>query len=184
MGQAAQVVGAVMSVVGFFNQQDARDDQEEAMRRQEQAANEAAQARREELIAQKRRADIENMRSVRAAIRQQRAAEAGIIARGATTGTMASSGVAGGVSGVGSQLVANLGYMSDVADTQTASMAAATRAGEAQLAAGQANIAMSQASADYQSATQMMNMGGTIFSAGGGMDANKSIFKPVIEAFK
>jgi hypothetical protein len=55
-------------------------------------------------------------------------------------------------------------------------MAAAQRGGEAQLAAGQANIAMAQASADYQSATQMMNMGGTIFSAGGGTTPGKSIF--------
>jgi hypothetical protein len=179
MGQVAavaQVIGAVASVVGFFNQQNARSDQEEALKKQEQAANEAAQARRQELAAQKQRADIENMRSIRGAIRQQRAAEAGIIARGAVTGTSASSGVAGGVSGVGSQLAANLGYMSDVADTQTASMAAAQRGGEAQLAAGQANIAMAQASADYQSATQMMNMGGTIFSAGGGTTSGKSIF--------
>jgi len=183
MGQAAQVVGAVMSVAGFFNQQSARKDQEEAMRRQEQAANEAAAARRQELAAQKQRADIENVRSVRAALRQQYAASAGIIARGATTGTSGSSGVAGGVSNIGSQLASNLSYMSNVADTQTASMAAAERSGQAQLAAGQANIAMSQASADYQSATQMMNIGGTIFSAGGGTGED-SIFKPVIKAFK
>lgn len=175
MGAAVQAVSAVMSVVGFINQQNARDDQEEAMRRQEQAANEAAQARRQELAAQKQRADIENMRSVRAAIRQQRAAAAGIIARGATTGTSGSSGVAGGVSGLGSQLASNLGYMSNVADTQTASMAAAERGGQAQLMSGQANIAMAQASSDYQSATQMMNMGGTIFSAAGGLKPETSI---------
>jgi len=168
MGQAAQVIGAVMSVVGFTKQQDARDEQRKA-------AEEAANARRQELAAQKQRADIENVRSVRAAIRQQYATSAGIIARGATTGTSGSSGVSGGVSSTGAQLASNVSYMSNVADTQTASMKAAE-------AAGQANLAATQAGIDYQSATQMMNMGGTIFSAGGGT-GEKSIFNPVIKAF-
>lgn len=162
MGEVAQVVGAVMSVAGFSKQQDARDEQRKA-------AEEAAQARRQELAAQKARADIENTRSVRAAIRQQYAAQAGIVARGATTGTSASSGVAGGVASTGAQLAGNLSYMSNVADTQTASMQAAEAAGQANLAGVQANMDMAQGAA-------MSQMGGTIFSAGGGFDPKKSIF--------
>jgi hypothetical protein len=162
MGEVAQVVGAVMSVAGFAKQQDARDEQRKA-------AEEAAQARRQELAAQKARADVENTRSVRAAIRQQYAAQAGIIARGATTGTSASSGVAGGVASTGAQLAGNLSYMSNVADTQTASMQAAEAAGQANLAGVQANI-------DYAQGAAMSQMGGTIFSAGGGFDPKKSIF--------
>lgn len=162
MGEVAQVVGAVMSVAGFAKQQDARDEQRKA-------AEEAAQARRQELAAQKARADIENTRSVRAAIRQQYAAQAGIVARGATTGTSASSGVAGGVASTGAQLAGNLSYMSNVADTQTASMQAAEAAGQANLAGVQANMDMAQGAA-------MSQMGGTIFSAGGGFDPKKSIF--------
>lgn len=162
MGEVAQVVGAVMSVAGFAKQQDARDEQRKA-------AEEAAQARRQELAAQKARADIENTRSVRAAIRQQYAAQAGIVARGATTGTSASSGVAGGVASTGAQLAGNLSYMSNVADTQTASMQAAEAAGQANLAGVQANLNMAEGAA-------MSQMGGTIFSAGGGFDPKKSIF--------
>lgn len=169
MGEVAQVVGAVMSVAGFAKQQDARDEQRKA-------AENAANARRQELAAQKQRADIENVRSVRAAIRQQYATSAGIIARGATTGTSGSSGVAGGVASTGAQLAGNVSYMSNVADTQTASMAAAEAAGQANLASAQANI-------DYQTGSQMMQMGGTIFSAGGGTGED-SIFKPIIKAFK
>ena len=170
MGQAVQAVSAVMSVVGFMNQRDARDEQRKA-------AEDAANARRQELAAQKARADVENTRSVRAAIRQQYAAQAGIIARGATTGTSASSGVAGGVAGTGAQLASNLSYMSNVADTQTASMQAAE-------ASGQANLAMTQAGINMQSAQALSNVGGTIFSASGGTTPGKSIFDPMFKAMQ
>jgi hypothetical protein len=69
--------------------------------------------------------------------------------------------VAGGVSSVGSQLASNLSYMSDIADTQTASRDAAVIAGQAQYNMGVASGNLSQAQA-YE------KLGGTIFSEAGG----------------
>lgn len=70
--------------------------------------------------AQKRRADIENVRSVREQIRQARIAQANILNQGATGGTMGSSGVQGGIASVGSQLAGNLSYMQDIAEQNAA----------------------------------------------------------------
>jgi hypothetical protein len=151
----AAVGGALgMQAQGYLDAQDARKDQA--------AANQqAAVAREREFQAQTQRAEIQNVRAVRQQIRQQRAAAASIIGRGATTGTLGSSGVAGGVSSVGSQLASNLSYMSDIADTQTASREAAVIAGQAQYNMGVASGNLSQAQA-YE------KLGGTIFSAAGG----------------
>jgi hypothetical protein len=142
------------TAVGFVQGQEARKDQ--AAANQQMAA-----AREKEFQAQQQRAEIQNVRSVRQQIRQQRAAAASIIGRGATAGTLGSSGVAGGVSSTGAQLASNLSYMSDVADTQTASGQASVMAGQAQLAAGEAAGALSEAQA-------WQGLGGTIFGAAGG----------------
>ncbi len=153
------IVGAATSAVGFVQGQQARKEQA--------AANQQmAVSREREFQAQTQRAEIQNVRAVRQQIRQQRAAAASIIGRGATAGTLGSSGVAGGVSSTGAQLASNLSYMSDVADTQTASREASVMAGQAQFAAGEAAGRLSESQAWQQ-------LGGTIFTNAGGF---KTIF--------
>jgi hypothetical protein len=152
--EIAAFAGLGMTAVGFVQGQVARKDQ--AAANQQMAA-----AREKEFQAQQQRAEIQNVRGVRQQIRQQRAAAASIIGRGATTGTLGSSGVAGGVSSTGAQLASNLSYMSDIADTQTVSGEASVMAGQARLAAGQAAGALSEAQA-------WQGLGGTIFTAANG----------------
>lgn len=146
--------GVGMAAVGFMEQRQGR-------KAIEQGNVQAAAAREREFAAQTQRAEIQNIRAVRQQIRQQRAAAASIIGRGATTGTLGSSGVAGGVGSTQSQLTSNLNYMSDVADTQTESIAASRDAGQAQLAVGQGQARVSEGAA-------WMSLGTTIFSQAGG----------------
>lgn len=154
MGVTAAVVGAVVGGASFIQGQEARKDQADANRQM-------SVAREREFEAQRQRAEVQNVRSVRQQIRQQRAAAAAIMGRGATTGTLGSSGVAGGVGSTQSQLSSNLSYMSDIADTQTASAAASSAAGQAQYAMGEASGKLAEAQA-------WGNLSGTIFSASGG----------------
>lgn len=150
----ASIVGAVVQGIGFLNQQDARDEQRQANERM-------AAERRTQYENEQKRAEIQNVRQVRQQIRQQRLAAASIIGRGATTGTLSSSGVAGGVASTGSQLAGNMSYMSDIADVNTAQAASSQRFASAELQAG-------QAAGDYQMWGAVGNMGGTIFDKAGG----------------
>lgn len=152
--EIAAFAGLGMSAVSFVQGQEARKDQA--------AANQQmAVAREREFEAQRQRAEVQNVRSVRQQIRQQRAAAAAIMGRGATTGTLGSSGVAGGVGSTQSQLSSNLSYMSDIADTQTASA-------DASRAAGQAQYEMGVASGNLAEAQAWGSLGQTIFTQAGG----------------
>lgn len=149
-----QAIGAAASVIGFMGQQDARDEQ--------RAANEQMAAeRRTQYANEQKRAEIQNVRQIRQQIRQQRAAAASIVGRGATTGTLNSSGVAGGVSSTGSQLAGSLSYSSDIADVNTANAASSQRFASAEQQAG-------QAAGDYQMWGAVGALGGTIFDKAGG----------------
>jgi len=150
----ATVVGAGMSVAGFLGQQDAREEQQEASERM-------ASERRTQYANEQKRAEIQNVRAARQQIRQQRMAAASIIGRGATTGTLGSSGVAGGVASTGSQMAGNLGYMSDIADVNTAQGESSQRFASAEQQAG-------QAAGDYQMFGAIGSLGGTIFERSGG----------------
>ena len=79
----------------------------------------AASAQRDAMREEKKRADIQNVRSIRQNIRQARMAQATMTNQAALGGGMGGSALAGGVSSVGSQLAGNLGYMSDIADANT-----------------------------------------------------------------
>lgn len=147
-------VGAIVQAVGFFEQQDAREQQQQA---QESMAAE----RRTQYANEQKRAEIQNVRQIRQQIRQQRAAAASIIGRGATTGTLGSSGVQGGVSSTGSQLAGNVSYMSDIADVNTAQAESSQRFASAELSMG-------QATGDYQMWGAVGSLGGTIFEKAGG----------------
>lgn len=69
--------------------------------------------------AEERKAEIENIRSIRQQVRKARLEQSSVINQGAVGGVLGSTGVAGGVSSIGSQLAGNLGFMSDVADENT-----------------------------------------------------------------
>jgi len=80
----------------------------------------ASKAAEREAQASRKRAEVQNIRSVREQIRTARLAQASMTNVAAQTGTVGSSALAGGVSSVGSQLAGNLGYMSDIAEQNTA----------------------------------------------------------------
>lgn len=126
---------------------------------QKEAAGDAAAARERQAKAERRKAEVQNIRAVREQIREQRIAAARIVARGASSGTLGSSGVAGGVASTQSQLATNLDYMGQVAGANRDIADASVSFGEAQ-----GDIAQAQA---------MGSLGSTIFSGAGGF---KTIF--------
>lgn len=122
-----------------------------------QQQRKAGQAAQRQYEAEGRKAEVQNIRSVRQQIREARLAQASMTNVAAQTGGMGGSGLAGGVSSVGSQLAGNLNYMQQIAKENTAIGAAAAEGAQA----------MSNA-AVYGSIGQL---GGTIFSAMGGPKA-------------
>lgn len=71
-------------------------------------------ARQQQFLAEHRKATVENLRSVRAAVRQARLARGTLTNMGANTGVSGSSGIQGGISSVGSQLSANLSFFTQM----------------------------------------------------------------------
>ena len=130
--------------------------------KQAQRATERAQAASErQYVAETKKAEIQNVRSVRQQIRQARVAQSSMLNVGAQTGGMGGSGLSGGVASVGSQLSSNLGYMSEIAASNTAIGAAAM---DYSRGMGQASIANSQAN----QWSSVAALGGTVFQAVGG----------------
>jgi hypothetical protein len=95
----------------------------------------SGQAQKEQFRAESRKAEIQNVRSVRQQIREARMAQASMTNVAAQTGGMGGSGLAGGTSSVGAQLAGNLSYMSDIAQQNTAITNAAISATNFQTAA-------------------------------------------------
>jgi hypothetical protein len=96
---------------------------------------EAGQSQKEQFRAEQRKAEIQNVRTVRQQIREARMTQASMTNVAAQTGGMGGSGLAGGTSSVGAQLSGNLNYMSDIADQNTAITNAAISATNWQTAA-------------------------------------------------
>ena len=103
--------------------------------------------------AEKRKAEIENVRKAREAVRQARIVQAQMQSQAALTGGMGSSGLAGGLASVGSQLAGNLNYMSDIASENTAianaQMQAARASTNAAIAGQIGSFVTSAQSGDY-----------------------------------
>lgn len=95
----------------------------------------SGQAQKEQYQAESRKAEVQNIRSVRQQIREARMTQASMTNVAAQTGAMGSSALAGGLSSVGSQLAGNLNYMSDIADQNTAITNAAISASQYQTSA-------------------------------------------------
>lgn len=143
--EVAAVIGAVSSV--------------SSMQQQKKAG--AAQQRQYE--AEQRKAEVQNIRSVRQQIREARLAQASMTNVAAQTGGMGGSGLAGGISSVGTQLSGNLNYMQQIAKENTAIGAAAAEGAQA----------MSNA-AIYGTVGQIS---GTIFKGMGGYEKLAESFK-------
>lgn len=118
---------------------------------------------RQQFAAEQRKADIQNVRSVRQQIRQARLAQGSMVNVAAQTGGMGGSALSGGVSSIGSQLSSNLDYMSQVATENTAIGTAAlgysNEMANASMASGRAQSAAAMGSL----ATTVATGGGTIF---------------------
>jgi hypothetical protein len=84
------------------------------------ATRRAQEQARQQYAAESRKAEIQNIRSVRQQIRQARISQSSMLNVGAQTGGMGGSGLSGGMSSIGSQLGSNLGYMSQIAAANTA----------------------------------------------------------------
>jgi len=122
-----------------------------------QQQRKAGAAAQQQYAAEQRKAEVQNVRSVRQQIREARIAQASMTNTAALTGGTGGSGLAGGLGSVGSQLSGNINYMQQIAQQNTAIGAAAAAGAQAQ-----SNAAI------YGSIGQL---GGTIFSAMGGPKA-------------
>jgi hypothetical protein len=121
---------------------------------QYEAAQDQKDASERQFEAERRKADIQNVREVRNQIRQQRMTAGAIEAQGANAGVSGSSGVMGGIASTQSQLAGNISYMGDV-DRQNRAI------GQAQVDMGAAQAAGAQWGA-------VGALGGTIFNSQGG----------------
>jgi hypothetical protein len=111
--EVAAVIGAVSSVASAQQQ------------------SKAGKAQQRQYEAEQRKSEVQNIRSVRQQIREARLAQASMTNVAAQTGAMGGSGLAGGVSSVGSQLAGNLNYMQQIAKENTAIGAAAAESAQA-----------------------------------------------------
>ena len=127
--------------------------QYDAQKEAKSANERAAAIQQQQFKEEQKRADIQNIRSVREQIRATRIAQSSMVNQAALTGGTGGSAVAGGTASAGSQLSGNLNYMQQIADANT-------RIGT--LAAGAA-----QAGADAASASADAAIWGTIGSAVG-----------------
>ena len=114
-----------------------------------QATERAQVQAKEQFVAETKRAEIQNVRSVRQQIRQARLARGAMTNVAAQTGGMGGSALAGGTGSITSQLVGNVDYMSQIAAQNTAIGTAAVgysnEMANASIASTRANLAASQA---------------------------------------
>lgn len=96
-----------------------------------QEQKKARKATERQYAAEGRRAEVQNVRSIREQVRATRLAQGQMTNVGAQTGGMGGSGLAGGLSSLASQQQGNIGFMSDIAEQNTAIGAAGLEAAKA-----------------------------------------------------
>jgi len=139
----------------------------ESMNQSEKARQATERAQRQsatQFAAESKRADIQNVRSVRQQIRQTRLAQSSMTNVGAQTGGMGGSGMAGGLASASSQLGSNLGYMSEIAKQNTA-------IGQAALGYSTEMANASIFSSKAQDASNLASFGSSAFTTFGGPKA-------------
>lgn len=146
---SAVIVGVVVGVVGLAMAYDSGKEQKKASQRQVKAQKESSQA-------QGRMSEIEAQRARIAQMREARIRQASVLA--STGGVSESSGTAGAVSSIGSQMASNIGNIG--VNQQLAGQASAANQRSAD-AAGD----MFTAQAKGQQWQAIGNFGTTIFSA-------------------
>lgn len=162
MPQAAVVAGVALMAAGAYKQYEAAGDQADAIR---QGNEEARIGRERQMAAEQRRADLQAARSVRQAVRQARIARSMVVNAGANTGSLNSSGVAGGASSVGAQARENLNFINQSLDINSEVTAAQMQQANA---FGEMQTKVADAQAESAQWGAIASLGGTIFSAGGG----------------
>lgn len=139
----------------------------ESLKESQKARNSTDQAREQSKVqfaAENRKADIQNVRSVREQIRATQIAQRSMVNAGAQTGGMGGSGMAGGVASAGSQLGGNLNFMSQIAKQNTA-------IGQAALGYSSAMADASIFSSKAQDYSNLASVGSSAFSTFGGPKA-------------
>lgn len=137
---------------------------------QDLAANAAAQAQltRQQLELQKQQSEVENIRKVRAQVRQARLTRSAIVQSAANTGTSLSTGAIGAAGSVGTKLAGELDYFGGTAERQAKGLDLQVESGNLSARAGQIQGDMAQWGA-------IGGLAGTIFSEGFG--GYKELFK-------
>lgn len=100
------------------------------------SSQQQAKAQKQQIAIQKQQAEMQNLQAAREQARGRYRSQARIISAGAQGGVSGSSGVAGGVASVGSQMAGNLSYMSDMADLKAQEFGAAMKYAKASQLAG------------------------------------------------
>jgi hypothetical protein len=154
--------GLAMSVASAQQQKSAANEARDAQERS------AAESRKQAVLEQKR-ADVQNARQLRNAVRQARIARGVVINSGANSGTSKSSGVMGGVSSIDSQESANTGFASTIGEINSGVQAS-------QVEQANASVAYGKAQGDSAEWGAFGKLGSTVFDAAGGF---KTIFDSV-----
>jgi len=153
-GPAGAAAGVALSKGG---------DVVQAQKEQVAATGRAQEQAKQQYAAETKKAEIQNVRSVRQQIRQSRIAQSSMLNVGAQTGGMGGSGLSGGISSVGSQLGSNIGYMSQIASANTA-------IGGFALGYSNEMANASMAASRQQLASAQLGMATSIFGGLGGYD--------------
>lgn len=152
-------MSAIFTAVAVYAYGTYESNQES--KRAREATGRAQQASEQQYAAEAKKAEIQNLRSVRQQIRGARIAQSTMQNIGAQAGGVGSSALAGGMASIGSQLGSNLGYMSEIA-------AANTSIGTAALTYSKEMGNASMASARASEYSAIAGLGGTVFQALGG----------------
>lgn len=154
------LVSLGVAAAGTYMQYEGAKESAAAGRRQ-------ADAMREQAALEQRKADIQNLRQVRAAVRQARMARAAVINTGANVGTLGSSGVMGGASSVTSNNSSNMSFFGQMSDLNSGIYSTQVEQAGALQDKGDAAVTSAMGGA-------LGRLGGTIFSDMGGF---KTVFQ-------
>lgn len=163
MGVAFAVISLVASLYSANEQRKERKKQAELM---------AERAKEEKKLADldKKRKEVANLRAMKQRIREYRLASGELENQGANFGAYLSSGVAGGVASLGSNLASQLGKFSGDMDAADKGYAINSNISDLNVATARSK-AREATYAAYESASN------SIFAASGGFGADASIWK-------
>lgn len=164
----AVATGAALATQGFVEQKAAGRAAQRFAEEEARASGLIAAENRKQFSLQQRISDIKNARERAQIARQASIARGRLVNLGATTGTLESTGVAGGVASITSQEASIGGSFGAVAEAQglltESQQRVATQAG----VIGQAQAGQVGARVQSSEGAAMFGLGTDIFAAGGG----------------